>query len=198
MKYRQPIIRSAGFSLVEVMVALIVISVGLLGIAKMQALALSNTSSARLRSLAAIEAASLASTMRADRAYWAVALAPPTTTTIQQGAVVATDAALQAAVTAAAGAGTGSTNSYCLDAGANSVAPCTPVQLAGSDLQVWAGDMNALMPNAITTVNCQVGAPLTCQLQIQWTENSVNVNKQAAGGNTSLMTSSNYVLDVQP
>ena len=52
-----------GFSLVEVMVAVIVICVGLLGIAKMQALALSNTTTSRLRALAAIEAAGLASAM---------------------------------------------------------------------------------------------------------------------------------------
>ena len=43
-----------GFSLIEVMVAIVVISAGLLGIAKLQALALSNTSTARLRSLAAL------------------------------------------------------------------------------------------------------------------------------------------------
>src|SRR5438445_9867309 len=63
-------LREAGFSLVEVMVALIVMSVGLLGIAKMQALALTSTTSARMRSIVALEASSLASTMRADRAYW--------------------------------------------------------------------------------------------------------------------------------
>ena len=67
---RHGCLRDAGFSLVEVMVALIVMSVGLLGIAKMQALALTSTTSARMRSLVALEAASLASTMRADRAYW--------------------------------------------------------------------------------------------------------------------------------
>jgi len=60
-----------GFSLIEVMVAVIVICVGMLGIAKMQALSLSNTTTARLRSLAAIEAASLASAMHSNRQYWA-------------------------------------------------------------------------------------------------------------------------------
>ncbi len=52
--------RTQGFSLIEVMVALIIIAVGMLGIAKMQALALSNTESSGVRSLVAIEAASLA------------------------------------------------------------------------------------------------------------------------------------------
>ena len=48
---------TAGFSLVEVMVALVVICVGLLGIAKMQALALSNTTTSRLRAPLPVSAA---------------------------------------------------------------------------------------------------------------------------------------------
>src|SRR5579871_1527755 len=62
---------AAGFSLIEVMVALIVLSVGLLGIARMQTLALSSTNVASKRSLAAIEAASLAASMHENRGYWA-------------------------------------------------------------------------------------------------------------------------------
>ena len=69
MKRKHPIPRVLqGFSLVEVMVAVVVICVGLLGIAKMQAMALSNTTMSRQRSLAAIEAASIASAMHSNRA----------------------------------------------------------------------------------------------------------------------------------
>ena len=51
--------------------AVVVICVGLLGIAKMQAMALSNTNMSRQRSLAAIEAASIAASMHSNRQYWA-------------------------------------------------------------------------------------------------------------------------------
>ena len=51
--------------------AVVVICVGLLGIAKMQAMAVSNTNMSRQRSLAAIEAASIASAMHSNREYWA-------------------------------------------------------------------------------------------------------------------------------
>src|SRR5205823_9766606 len=62
-----PNVRSRGFSLVEVMVAVIVICVGLLGIAKLQALSLSNTTTSRLRALAAIQVASVAAAMHSNR-----------------------------------------------------------------------------------------------------------------------------------
>src|SRR5262249_49090206 len=77
--------RSAAFTLVEVMVALIVLSIGLLGIASMQAMALSSTTNARMRSLAAIEAASLASVMHTNRAYWATSA--PATFTVKDGVI---------------------------------------------------------------------------------------------------------------
>ena len=71
MSRRNTMSRLLGFSLVEVMVALIIICVGLLGIAKLQALMLSNTGTSRMRALAALEASSIAATMHADRDYWA-------------------------------------------------------------------------------------------------------------------------------
>ena len=84
-----------GFSLIEVLVALIVVSIGLLGIAKMQAIAFSSTGVASKRTLAAIQAASLASSMHANRAYWSVGGVAPVTTTIVGSAVTAsTDPAL--------------------------------------------------------------------------------------------------------
>src|SRR3984893_15004695 len=90
--------RSRGFSLMEVMVALIVICVGLLGIAKMQALSLSNSTTFRKPWLAAIEGASLASAMHSNRQYWANAA--PATVTVNPGVVASTDAVLAAAANA--------------------------------------------------------------------------------------------------
>ena len=93
-----PLPRAHGFSLIEVMVAVVVICIGLLGIAKMQAMALSNTNMSRQRSLAAIEAASFASAMHSNRQYWA-AFATNFSVTIKGSPAVVTvvgDPALQA------------------------------------------------------------------------------------------------------
>lgn len=174
--------RTHGFSLIEVMVALVIISIGLLGIAKMQALAYASTSTASLRSLAAIEAASLASSMRSNRAYWAVGAAPvPITIT---GTTIS-DATLAATATAA---------NFCTPAGS---APCTPAQLAAFDLHRWATALNALLPNPTATISCPtVVTPINCTIQVNWTEKMVAVNSQGAGG--PAMQAPTYVLYVEP
>lgn len=57
-----------GFSLVEVLVALVIVSIGLLGIAAMQSLALRNTGSSMERSQAVIQTYSYLEVLRANRA----------------------------------------------------------------------------------------------------------------------------------
>jgi type IV pilus assembly protein PilV len=169
---------AAGFSLVEVMVALIVMSVGLLGIAKMQALALSSTTSARIRSIAALEASSLASTMSADRTYWANVTADPAVTLSTAGAVTASDATLQP----------------------NATCPCTPPQLAFNDLSDWAADLNLQLPNVHGSVNCTpltpppTPAPVSCTISLNWTEQQVVSNAQQ----TTVPTAITYTLHVNP
>ena len=66
----------SGFSLIEVLVAVVVIAIGLLGNASIQALSLNNTSIARIRSLAALEADGLASVMHANTVYWQSSVVP--------------------------------------------------------------------------------------------------------------------------
>jgi type IV pilus assembly protein PilV len=186
--------RSRGFSLVEVMVAVIVISVGLLGIAKMQALSLSNTASARLRSLAAIQAASLATSMHADRAYWAAATPGLLVSASGGNASTGNDATLQAAL-AAVSALTPATD-YCTQGAAGSATPCLPAQMAAADLQTWAADLNTLMPNSSASITCDSN-PLTCKIQLSWRENLVGFNSANATTSDAIQAS-DYTLYVQP
>src|SRR5262245_7124621 len=123
-----------GFSLVEVMVAVIIIAVGMLGIAKMHAVVLASTSTARMRSLAAIEAASLASAMHTDRAYWATAGRPPAVIEISGTKITTTDATLSTAAKPCTSE-SGQTQPY-----------CDSVHLAAFDLQSWAASLAVLLP----------------------------------------------------
>jgi type IV pilus assembly protein PilV len=188
-------LRAAGFTLVEVLVALIIIAVGMLGLAKIQALAYASTGIAGSQSLAALQASSLASAMRANRSYWSTVA--PFTYRFSISAGAKTDATLTDATLA---------NTYdCASGGAN--APCTPAQLAAYDLNIttngptrgWIWALNAVLPNPSATISCPTpaaGAQLTCSITITWAENNVSVNTQTQGS-TALQAQS-YTVFVVP
>jgi len=172
---------SRGFSLIEVLVALIIIAVGMLGIAKIQALAYASTGTASLRSLAAIEVSSLASAMRVNRGYWTVA-PTPLTITIAGATFNATDATLNGLNNCSAPA-----------------LPCTPSALASSDLQTWVTALNKALPNVSGTVSCPspvtAGTPVGCTIQISWNERNTAINAQSLATTMALPT---YTLYVEP
>jgi len=170
--------RAHGFTLIEIMVAVVVICVGLLGIAKMQALALSSSNVARQRSMAAFLAASLASSMHSNRTFWAsaaaAAMAPVgAPLTINSAAQTVSPAALIGGVTSAT----------CI--GAASAVPACPGTagaqiLAGFDIVRWSASVNNLLPNAVTTITCPGAVqPPSCTIQMTWTEQTVMTNSQA-------------------
>ena len=175
--------RMRGFGLVEVLVSLIVISVGLLGIAKMQALAFSSIGVASMRSLAALEASSLAASMHADRAYWAAGGVVPGVITVTGTTI--SDSTL-------------GTAADCTTAAGPNPPDCSPTTVAAYDLQQWAQSVNALLPNPVATITCSnvVGTPVNCTIQIAWAEKAVAVNQQ--GTNGASMLAPTYVLYVQP
>lgn len=168
---------AAGFSLIEVLVALIVLSVGLLGIAKMEALALSSTSVAARRSLAAIEAASLADSMHVNGAYWGTASGVNITVSgdqVTQGLPV-------------------SPAPSCEDT------PCAAPNLASYDLQKWADSLSSLLPDDLATVACNASTPIQCLITISWNEQAVAINSaQAPAGAGSAITNNTYTLYVEP
>ena len=193
--------RAAGFSLVEVMVAIIVLCVGLLGIARMQSLALSSTSVSSKRSIAAIQAASLAALMHENRAYWTLTDPAGAKLTIK-GATVGSAITID---------GTGYTWSgaaaLAAAAGSNCTATCTPTQLAAYDLNQWAGAVNGVLPNVATLIKCGTANPVSCMVTISWSEAAVAVNAQqaaaakAAIGNaaaTAKMQIPTYTVYIEP
>jgi type IV pilus assembly protein PilV len=166
-----------GFSLIEVMVALVVMSIGLLGVAKMEAAALSNTAIASTRSLAAIEASSLAASMHANRGYWS----SPT---------VAGSISLQ---------GTTVTPNVAPPTDTCATATCTPASLAQYDLQQWTNAaLQVLPPDYLAMITCvPTDTPPNCTIQIQWAEKSVAVNKDGQTQSASLNLPT-YELYVEP
>ena len=204
---------SGGFTLVEVLVAVVLISIGLLGIAKMESVALSSTGVAQQRSIAAMEAASLAASLHADRSYWNSAAVPASLTI--SGTTIS-DATLATPVNCIAGLST-------------APPPCTPAQTAAFDLQRWAANVNGsgasapsynnpgridgtpsplplapALPYQVTTIACttSAAAATSCTIQISWGENTVAVNAQGAYASAAAAVSGfnvpTYTLYVQP
>jgi type IV pilus assembly protein PilV len=180
--------RARGFTLLEVMVALVITAVGLLGIAKIQALAYASTGSASLRSLVALQASSLAASMHANRNYWGAGSAPiPLTIT---GSII-NDGTLQPI------------NTNCIAAAGPA---CLPQALAAFDLHNYAQALNSMMPgsNPLTTITCPVASPVACTIVVTWAEHAVSINKESAAGTVQTTSTAagtfapNYTLYVEP
>ncbi|HEY7888513.1 MAG TPA: prepilin-type N-terminal cleavage/methylation domain-containing protein [Steroidobacteraceae bacterium] len=198
-----------GFSLVEVLIALIVISVGLLGIAKLEALMLSGTGTSRLRSLVALQGESLAASMHANRDYWDNSANGTFTLTGTQTTGTTAWTGTPAALATKAGA-----PPSCQESSPGTASPPTcaaPQDMAAFDLSQWAGSgsgttatgMAAVLQNSVTTIGCAPNAAannvVTCTITITWTEKTIaaNTQEQQAGAPTAFQGQT-YTLVIEP
>lgn len=90
-KHRAYLRAEAGVGLIEILIAVLVLSIGILGIAALQTRALANNSSSTARTMATIASYSILDAMRADRAN---ALAGSYTTTVTVGSCPTTSGTL--------------------------------------------------------------------------------------------------------
>jgi type IV pilus assembly protein PilV len=129
--------RSAGFSLIEVLVSILVLSFGMLGVASLLATSLSGSHTSSLRTQAIVLADDLADRMRANRAT-AVAAAPNNYEGIapSENRCRAVHYAHRHAVPVA----------------------CTPAELAADDLFDWQAQLAAALPQG-TGVVCIDSTP---------------------------------------
>jgi type IV pilus assembly protein PilV len=177
-------IRQRGVTLIEVLIAIVVVAVGLLGIAKMQALAVSSSRTSATRALVAIEAASLASAMHANETFWTSSTAQGLSVTIASTSITATPSSAMS--TQAAGA--------CLQPNSCSG---SAAKMAGYDLTQWGGQLYAAVPTTTAaSVSCLSTTPVTCTISITWSETTVGINAATAAGAGS--SSQTYALLVQP
>jgi len=171
-----------GFSLIEVMITSIIVSVGLLGLAKLQAASLSNTQQSRVRSLVATQTASLAAAMHANTVFWSASTVPAAWT-VSGGVVTDASGALsQSGVDCVASA-------------------CSPAQFAAYDVQRWATQIGTLFPGSTAAVACATTgiAPVSCTLTVEWAEKTVAVNRStAAAAAANAAVRRQFTLQVQP
>jgi len=188
-----------GVSLLEVLIALLVIAVGVLGLSKMQALSISNASVSGSRGLIALQASSLSSILHGNKLYWQSGAG----TTAAAGATLCSSAT--ACVFSGSNYSAGATPVFgSVPTSCNGVTPttnCTPVQIAALDMSTWMANMYQQVPGYSASINCNSASPTVCTIKITWTEKATGMNNttasEAATANTTPTTQS-YYLYVQP
>jgi type IV pilus assembly protein PilV len=179
--------KARGFTLLEVMVSLIITCIGLLGIAKIHALAYASTATAAERSLVALQTSGLAASMHANRTYWAGGLAP--------AQIVITGTGIDDGTLNAAAA----TPGFCESATGPA---CTPDLMAAYDLHTYAVQLNAalLNSNPVTTIACPTGGipPINCTIRVTWNEKAVSINRQGLANTAQTTFAPTYTLYVVP
>lgn len=176
---------AAGFSLIEALITMVVVGVGLLGLAKIQAAAVGNTQISRIRSLVALQTESLAAAMHGNSAFWAAGGTAPATFSVTGTTITDSSNVLNQTLTAGA----------CL-----SGKSCTPAQLAAYDVQQWASTMNANFPGYSATVNCTTatGVPVSCNITVSWNEKYVAINSTTSASGVVTASTQSFTVYVQP
>lgn len=177
--------RARGFTLIELLITLVIVSVGLLGVAKLQAAAVAESGVARTRSLMTFQAETLAAAMRSNKAFW------QSSTNYTQSITIAAGGAVSASPSTLVQPTTS-------DHTCNNTSTCSPANLAYDDINTWASAFGTTFPAANGTIVCTGSAtvPETCIITLTWTERSVAINRTTAAGSST--NASYVVLHVQP
>lgn len=165
-----------GFSLIEVLVSLIVISLGILGASGLLLKAMSNSKTSESRTVAAMQASSLANSMYANRLFWA-----DTSKSIS----FQTDGETIVSQTNITADSTTNCNT--------SSAVCNAKQMAEYDVGQWKLSLNRALPGATSKVACQPSAsnlPQNCLIDISWVEGFVNSSTASVNESTAIAETS--------
>lgn len=184
---RRPYFASAigGFSLIEVMVSVLIISLAILGTTGLLIKGVSNAKTSSLRSVAAMQASSLASAMYSNRIFWAnrtqaLGFASENTTFTSVSSAIPVTATL---------------------ADGCNAAECTPAQLAAADVNAWVHSIASALPGAKSDVSCpQVADDVAhnCLIRITWIEKFIDTSTSASTPATATSGERSYFLHVEP
>ena len=143
--------------MLEVLIALVVLSVGLLGLAALQAEGLRSSSNAQNRFQAVRHASDIAARIRANE--------DAIDTNAAAGAALAYEIAKTAS--AAAGASNG-----CADVGSSTTSTvCTAAEMAAYDLFEWRRSLQESLPSGTGSVDITLGTNIiTAEVVVEWSE----------------------------
>ena len=141
--------RNSGFSLVEVLVSIVVLSFGLLGMVGMQAASLQSNREARVQSSAVLMARELAETIRGNKTEGI----KPSAANPYLGSFSSPMAA--------------TTSSYCLDVATGTTACTATADIANAEMTEWLARVDAELPGARVAI-CFDSAPFDSSGLPRW------------------------------
>lgn len=161
-----------GFSLLEALIALLVIAVGLLGIASMQAASVYATHVGTMNGLAAVEAQSIAAAMNANRNAF-----PPGATIFSYN----------------------TTDAYAVASSADcTIGVCDTDEMAAYDLHNWGQELRQDLPQGNGRIDC-VGLPTyqqpQCLITVIWLQKTM---APGAGTHAPSASTAYYSVVAQP
>jgi type IV pilus assembly protein PilV len=142
--------KNSGFTLIEVLIAALVLSFGLLGLAGLQATSIRNNQSAYYRSQATQLAYDMADRMRANKNESVDRIS---------GSVIAASKYVTIAPTAASD-----------QAGCTTVTGCTGAQMATHDLSQWNKALTSALPGGTGTITV-VATTRVFTITVNWDDN---------------------------
>lgn len=149
--------KQAGFNLIEVLLAFLILSVGLLGVAGLQTTAMKASHTAMLKTVAINKVQAMAERIRAN-----------------------SQAAL---LTYELGLGGAGTDRNCDDRGSPAASACTPAELADNDLFVWKNSLtNGALPTTDTDATIVVDntvVPPVAVITVYWKERGEDMQYSA-------------------
>lgn len=149
--------KMTGFSLIEVLIALVILSVGLLGIAAMVSVSLKSKDSSFMRTQATTLTSAILDRMRANRA-----------TATANGYDVTFTGALPSTPPSGGCITATSTNS------------CSPTDIAAVDLQEWRNDL-ANLPCGVGSISTVINNQMTqATITVQWSDQRANTTTTLA------------------
>jgi type IV pilus assembly protein PilV len=170
--------KEQGFSMLEVLVTLIIILLGVLGMAGMQMLAINNTQIARTNSLAAILTSSFVANMQTNAQYWSTYTRSGTATGVSQPGV----SPVSGSTTVLSDSVLNGLTTNCVSS------TCSQDQLAAYDLKNWGANVATLLPAATGTVSCNGATPNVCTVSVTWSEKNVALHNQAIQASSVALT----------
>jgi len=171
--------------MIEVMISLVVISIGLLGVAKLNALSIGNSRVSGSRSLAAVYLGSISSAMHANGRYWQSPAAVSTARITLTGARLGGDGVLVSKTT------------DCSYSASNTAPSCDGAQMASHDLRTWGTSLEQL-PSGAGSVLCTSSVPVSCVVSVSWAEKYIAGNSAAVAAPAQQTVTQTLSATVQP